>query len=168
MDDLLNQLPRASVFSKIDLKSGYHQVHVRKEDVQKTAFKTHYEHYEFVVMPFGLTNTPEIFMDLMNWVFKEYLDCFVIVFIDDILIYSPSLEEHEIHLKLVSQRLREKQLYAKLSKCDFWQRKVGLLGHVVFGEGILVDLEKIKAVVDWPRPTTVTEISSFLGLVGYY
>jgi len=119
-------------------------------------------------MLFELTNTLASFMDLINRVFKEYLYCFVIVFIDDILTYSLSLEEHEIHLRLVLQRLREKQLYAKLSKCDFWQRKVGFLGHVVSGEGISVDPEKIKTVVDWLRPTIVTRIRSFLGLATYY
>ena len=106
---------------------------VREEDVHKTTFRTRYGHYEFVVMPFELTNAPTIFMDLMNRVFKEYLDCFVIIFINNILIYSSSLEQHEIHLRLVLQRLREKQLYAKLSKCDFWQRKVGFMEDVVFG-----------------------------------
>ena len=119
-------------------------------------------------MPFGLTNAPTIFMNLMNRVFKKYLDCFIIIFFDDILIYSPSLEEHEIHLRLVLQRLREKQLYAKLSKCDFWQRKMGFLGHVVSGEGISVDPKKIKIVVDLSRPTIVIGIRSFLGLTGYY
>lgn len=168
VDDLLDQLRGASVFSKVDLKSGYHQVRVREGDIQKTAFRTRYGHYEFVVMPFGLTNAPAVFMDLMNRVFREYLDRFVIVFIDDILIYSPSLEEHENHLRLALQRLREKQLYAKFSKCDFWQRQVGFLGHVVSGEGISVDPEKVKAVIDWPRPTSMTGIRSFLGLAGYY
>ncbi|XP_052197391.1 uncharacterized protein LOC127804559 [Diospyros lotus] len=136
VDDLLDQLRGASVFSKINLKSGYHQVRVREGDIQKTAFRTRYGHYEFVVMPFGLTNAPAVFMDLMNRVFREYLDHFVIVFIDDILIYSPSLEEHENHLRLALQRLKEKQLYAKFSKCDFWQQQVGFLGHVVSNEGI--------------------------------
>ncbi|XP_052210449.1 uncharacterized protein LOC127813488 [Diospyros lotus] len=150
VDDLLDQLRGASVFSKIDLRSGYHQVRVREEDVKKTAFRTRYGHYEFVVMPFGLTNAPAVFMDLMNRVFREYLDSFVIVFIDDILIYSPSLEDHETHLRLALQRLRERQLYAKFSKCDFWQRQVGFLGHVVSGEGISVDPEKVKAVIEWP------------------
>ncbi|XP_052197351.1 uncharacterized protein LOC127804519 [Diospyros lotus] len=142
----------ASVFSKIDLRYGYHQVRVREEDVKKTAFCTRYGHYEFVVMPFGLTNAPAVFMDLMNRVFREYLDSFVIVFIDDILIYSPSLEDHETHLRLALQRLRERQLYAKF----------------ISGEGISVDPEKVKAVIEWPQPTTVTGIRSFLGLAGYY
>ena len=165
---MLDQLRGASVFSKIDLKSGYHQVRVREEDILKSAFRTRYDHYEFVVMSFGLTNAPAVFMDLMNRVFREYLDRFVIVFIDDILIYSSSREEHEDHLRLALQRLREKQLYAKFSKCDFWQRQVGFLGHVVSGEGISVDPEKVKAMMDWPRPTLVTGIRSFLGLAGYY
>ncbi|XP_052177643.1 uncharacterized protein LOC127791705 [Diospyros lotus] len=168
VDDLLDQLRGASMFSKIDLRSGYHQVRVRDEDIAKTAFRTRYGHYEFVVMPFGLTNAPAVFMDLMNRVFKEYLDSFVIVFIDDILIYSPSPETHEAHLSVVLQKLRDEQLYAKFSKCEFWQTRVVFLGHVVSGEGISVDPEKTRAVMDWPRPMTVTEIRSFLGLAGYY
>ncbi|XP_052174731.1 uncharacterized protein LOC127789782 [Diospyros lotus] len=153
---------------KVQLEELIEKGFIRPKDVKKTAFRTRYGHYEFVVMPFGLTNAPAVFMDLMNRVFREYLDSFVIVFIDDILIYSPSLEDHKTHLRLALQRLRERQLYAKFSKCDFWQRQVDFLGHVVSGEGISVDPEKVKVVIEWPQPTTVTGIRSFLGLAGYY
>ena len=119
-------------------------------------------------MPFGLTNAPAVFMDLMNRVFRPYLDKFVIVFIDDILVYSSSSDDHEKHLRIVLQTMRDKQLYAKLSKCEFWKDKVAFLGHVVSKEGIFVDPKKIEAVVAWERPTNVTEVRSFLGLAGYY
>src|SRR5262249_31677437 len=145
---------------KIDLRSGYHQLRVKAEDIQKTAFRTGYRHYEFVVMPFGLTNALAVFMDLMNRVFREYLDMFVVVFIDDVLVYSKSREEHEEHLRLVLTRLKEENLYAKFSKCEFWLDQVSFFGHVVNGSGISVDPEKIKAVVEWSRPKTVTEIRS--------
>ena len=141
---------------------------IRKEDIPKTAFRTRYGHYEFTVMPFGLTNAPAAFMDLMNRVFKEFLDQFVIVFIDDILVYSKSSEEHVFHLSKVLQTLRENALYAKFSKCEFWLNRVAFLGHVISGDGISVDPTKIEAVMKWPRPTTVTEVRSFLGLAGYY
>ncbi|RVW80717.1 Retrovirus-related Pol polyprotein from transposon 17.6 [Vitis vinifera] len=154
--------------NKIDLRSGYHQLRVRGEDVPKTAFRTRYGHYEFLVMPFGLTNAPAAFMDLMNRVFKPYLDQFVVVFIDDILVYSRSREEHEGHLSIVLQTLRDKQLYAKLKKCEFWLDRISFLGHVVSNDGISVDPGKVDAVANWRRPSTVTEIRSFLGLAGYY
>jgi hypothetical protein len=168
IDDLFDQLQGAQVFSKIDLRSGYHQLKIKSEDMPKTAFQTRYGHYEFLVMPFGLTNAPAVFMDLMNRVFHEYLDCFVIVFIDDILVYSKSLEEHEDHLRIVLQILRHKKLYAKLKKCEFWLNQVVFLGHVVSKDGIIVDPSKIEAVVNWDRPTNVSEVRSFLGLASYY
>ncbi|RVW97780.1 Transposon Ty3-I Gag-Pol polyprotein [Vitis vinifera] len=168
IDDLFDQLQGACVFSKIDLRSGYHQLRVRGEDVPKTAFRTRYGHYEFLVMPFGLTNAPAAFMDLMNRVFKPYLDQFVVVFIDDILVYSRSREEHEGHLSIVLQTLRDKQLYAKLKKCEFWLDRISFLGHVVSNDGISVDPGKVDAVANWRRPSTVTKIRSFLGLAGYY
>ena len=168
IDDLFDQLQGASCFSKIDLRSGYHQLRIRHEDVPKTAFRTRDGHYEFLVMSFGLTNAPAAFMDLMNRVFKPFLDRFVIVFIDDILVYSRSKEEHVEHLRIILQTLREHQLYAKFSKCEFWLDSVAFLGHVVSREGIQVDPKKIEAVMDWQRPTTVTEVRSFLGLAGYY
>ncbi|XP_039117955.1 uncharacterized protein LOC120253788 [Dioscorea cayenensis subsp. rotundata] len=168
IDDLFDQLKGAKVFSKIDLRSGYHQLKIKSEDVPKTAFRTRYGHYEFLVMPFGLTNAPAAFMDLMNRVFRPYLDKFVIVFIDDILVYSPSNEEHAQHLRIVLQTLREKKLYAKFSKCEFWLYEVGFLGHVVSGEGIFVDPKKVEAIVKWERSKNVTEVQVFLGLTGYY
>lgn len=168
IDELLDQLEGATWFSKIDLASGYHQIPIAEKDVQKTAFRTRYGHFEFVVMPFGLTNAPAAFMGMMNNVFREYLDRCVIVFIDDILIYSRSKEEHDWHLRIVLEKLREHKLYAKLSKCSFWQRKIGFLRHVITEAGVAVDQEKIKAVIQWPIPKNATEVRSFLGLAGYY
>ncbi|GJW83757.1 putative reverse transcriptase domain-containing protein [Tanacetum coccineum] len=146
IDDLFDQLQGSSVYSKIDLRSGYHQLRVRDEDIPKTAFRTRYEHYEFQVMPFGLTNTPAVFMDLMNRVCKPYLDKFMIVFIDDILIYSRNKEEHTNHLRIILELLKKEKLYAKFSKCDFWIRIVQFLGHLTDNQGLHVDLAKIKAI----------------------
>ncbi|GJT35903.1 putative reverse transcriptase domain-containing protein [Tanacetum coccineum] len=168
IDDLLDQLQGSSVYSKIDLRSGYHQLRVREEDIPKTAFRTRYGHYEFQVMPFGLTNAPAVFMDLMNRVCKPYLDKFVIVFIDDILIYSKNKQEHEEHLKQILELLKKEELYAKFSKCEFWISKVLFLGHMIDSEGIHVDPAKIEAIKDWTSPKSPTEIRQFLGLVGYY
>ncbi|GJW83721.1 putative reverse transcriptase domain-containing protein [Tanacetum coccineum] len=168
IDDLFDQLQGSSVYSKIDLRSGYHQLRVRDEDIPKTAFRTRYGHYEFQVMPFGLTNAPAVFMDLMNRVCKPYLDKFVIVFIDDILIYSRNKEEHADHLRIILELLKKEKLYAKFSKCDFWISIVQFLGHVIDSQGIHVDPAKIEAVKNWASPTTPTEIRQFLGLAGYY
>ncbi|KAG8486371.1 hypothetical protein CXB51_019815 [Gossypium anomalum] len=168
IDDLFDQLKGAAVFSKIDLRSGYYQLKVKECDVPKTAFRTRYGHYEFLVMPFGLTNAPAAFMDLMNQIFQSYLDRFVVVFIDDILVYSKTESEHAQHLRIVLQTLREKQLHAKFSKCEFWLYEVGFLGHIVSAEGIRVDPSKVSAVVNWKTPKNVTEVRSFLGLAGYY
>jgi hypothetical protein len=168
IDDLFDQLKGVRVFSKINLRSGYHQLRIKEQDIQKTAFRTRYGHYEFLVMPFGLTNAPAMFMDLMNRVFRPYLVQYVVVFIDDILVYSNSHLEHEQHLRVVLQTLRENQLYAKLDKCEFWLQEVIFLGHVISVEGILVDPRKVEAVLKWERPTNVTKIQSFLGLAGYY
>ncbi|KAL0539963.1 hypothetical protein IC582_024185 [Cucumis melo] len=168
IDDLFDQLQGATVFSKIDLRSGYHQLRIKDEDVPKTAFRSRYGHYEFIVMSFGLTNAPAVFMDLMNRVFREFLDTFVIVFIDDILIYSKTEAEHEEHLRMVLQTLRDNKLYAKFSKCEFWLQQVSFLGHVVSKAGVSVDPAKIEAVTGWTRPSTVSEVRSFLGLAGYY
>ncbi|GJX96719.1 putative reverse transcriptase domain-containing protein [Tanacetum coccineum] len=168
IDDLFDQLQGSSVYSKIDLRSGYHQLRVREEDISKTAFRTRYGHFEFQVMPFGLTNAHAVFMDLMNRVCKPYLDKFVIVFIDDILIYSKNKKEHEEHLKAILELLKKEELYAKFSKCEFWIPKVQFLGHVIDSQGIHVDPAKIESIKDWASPKTPTEIRQFLGLAGYY
>ncbi|KAK8923672.1 hypothetical protein KSP39_PZI019345 [Platanthera zijinensis] len=168
IDDLFDQLVGSVVYSKLDLKSGYYQLRIRDEDIPKTAFGTRYGHFEFSVMSFGLTNAPSVFMDLMNRVFREYLDRFVVVFIDDILVYSKSEAEHKVHLRTVLQVLRENQLYAKFSKCEFWLEKVAFLGHVISGDGVAVDPTKVEAIRDWPVLRTVAEVRSFLGLAGYY
>jgi hypothetical protein len=168
IDDLFDQMRGAKVFSKIDLRSGYHQMRIRLSDIPKTAFTTRYGLYEYTVMSFGLTNAPAYFMYLMNKVFMEYLDKFVVVFIDEILIYSKNKKEHEEHLRLGLQKLREHQLYAKFSKCDFWLKKVSFLGHIITDGGIIVDQAKVIDVLKWEPPRTVKEIRSFLGLAGYY
>ena len=168
IDDLFDQLKGASIFSKIDLRSGYHQLRIKDVDVHKTMFRTRYGHYEFLVMPFGLTNTPAAFMNLMNRVFRPYVDQFVVVFIDDILVYSKDQENHESHLRVVLKTLRKEQLYAKLSKCEFWLNEMSFLGHIVSKEGIRVDPKKIEVVVEWKLLRNVTEVRSFLGLAGYY
>ncbi|GJS03833.1 putative reverse transcriptase domain-containing protein [Tanacetum coccineum] len=168
IDDLFDQLQGSQFFSKIDLRSGYHQLRVHEDDIPKTVFRTRYGHFEFRVMPFGLTNAPTVFMDLMNRVFKPYLDKFVIVFIYDILIYSKTREEHVEHLRLVLGLLKKEKLYAKFSKCEFWLREVQFLRHMINGNGIHVDPSKIEAVKNWKAPRTPTEVCSFLGLVGYY
>jgi len=167
IDDLFDQLKEATVFSKVDMRSGYHQLKVKEEDIQKTTICT-YGHFKFLVMPFGVTNAPSIFMDLMNRVFHMYLDWFVAVFIDDILVYSTNHQDHGEHLKTVLGILREKKLYAKLKKCEFWLKEVSFLGHVISKDGRAVDPSKIEAVTNWERPTNVHEIRSFLGLAGYY
>eukprot|EP00253_Pinus_taeda_P029605 PITA_29605 len=164
IDELFDQVKGATVFSKIDLRSGYHQIRIKEEDIAKTAFRTRYGHYEFVVLPFGLTNAPATFMCLMNSVFHKFLDKFVLIFIDDILIYSRSRKEHEEHLRVVLQTLREHQLYEKFSKCDFFKEEIQYLGHVITKEGIAVDPEKIRTIMEWPIPKDVADIRSFMGL----
>ncbi|GJT87547.1 putative reverse transcriptase domain-containing protein [Tanacetum coccineum] len=168
IDDLFDQLQGSSVYSKIDLWSGYHQLRIREEDIPITTFRTRYGHYKFQVMPFGLTNAPAVFMDLMNRVCKPYLDKFVIVFVDDILIYSINKEEHGEHLKTILNLLRSEKLYAKFSKCDFWLDSVQFLGHVIDSSGVHVDPAKIEAIKNWAAPTTPTKVRQFLGLAGYY
>jgi hypothetical protein len=168
IDDLFDQMRGARVFSKIDLRSGYHQMKIRPSDIPKTAFSTRYGLYEFTVMSFGLTNAPAYFMNLMNKVFMEYLDKFVVVFINNILIYFKNDSEHEDHLRMVLQKLRDNQLYAKFTKCDFWLDEVHFLGHIISKGGIVVDPAKVTSINDWKIPSTVLEIQSFLGLAGYY
>ena len=141
---------------------------IREQDIPKTAFTTRYGLYEYTIMSFGLTNAPAYFMNMMNKVFMEFLDKFVVVFIDDIFVYLKNEEEHKEHLRLVLEKLREHQLYAKFSKCEFWLKEVGFLGHVISGEGIAVDPTKVQSVTEWLAPTPVSEIRSFLGLTGYY
>nr|GFA62276.1 putative reverse transcriptase domain-containing protein [Tanacetum cinerariifolium] len=158
IDLLFDQLQGSSVYSKIDLRSGYHQLRVQEEDIPKTAFRTRYGHYEFQVMPFGLTNAPVVFMDLMNQVCEPYLDKFMIIFIDDILIYSKDEKEHEEHLKAILELLKKEELNAKFSKCEFWIPKVQFLGHVINSQGIHVDPAKIESVKDWASPKSPTEI----------
>jgi hypothetical protein len=150
------------------LRSGYHQLRIQESDIPKIAFCTRYGLYEYTVLSFGLTNAPTYFMCLMNKVFIEYLDKFVVVFIDDILVYSKIEEEHGEHLRLVLEKLRTNQLYAKFSKCEFWLTQVAFLGHVISAGGLSVDPGKVRDVLNWKLPMNVLEIRSFLGLAGYY
>jgi hypothetical protein len=168
IDILFDQLTRARVFSKIDLRPGYHQIHIRLEDIPKTAFTTRYGLFEYLVKFFELTNAPAHFTYLMNSIFMPELDKFVVVFIDDILIYSKNEEEHAKHLRIVLTRLREHQLYAKFSKCAFWLEEIQFLGHVLSAKGIVVDPSKVKDILEWNSPTTVHQIQSFLGLARHY
>jgi hypothetical protein len=168
IEDLFDQIKGASIFSKIDLRSGYHQLKIRESDIPKIAFRTRYGLYEYTVTSFGLTNAPAYFMYLMNKVFMEYFDKFVVVFIDDILLFSKMKEEHENHLRMVLEKIRSNQLYTKFSKCEFWLMEVAFLGHVISTAGISVDPSKVKDVLNWMPPTNASEICSFLGLAGYY
>jgi hypothetical protein len=167
IEDLFDQMKGVSVFLKIDLRSGYHQLRIWESDIGKTTFCTRYGLYEYVVMSFGLTNAPAYVMYLMNKVFMEYLDKFVVVFIDDILIFSKT-EEHDKHLRMVLEKLRSNQLYAKFSKCEFWLTKVAFLRHVISAREMSVDPSKVNDVLNWMPPTNASEIQSFLGLAGYY
>ena len=146
INDLFDQVGGARVFSKLDLRSGYHQIRIKEEDVNKTTFRTRYGHYEFIVIPFGLTNAPATFMCLMNNIFNKYLDQNLLIFIEDILIYSRKEEEHQQHLKIIPQTLRNHQLYTKFEKCKFFKKKIYYLGHVISKKGIVVDLYKIKEI----------------------
>jgi hypothetical protein len=168
IDELFDQLKGAKYFSKVDLRSGYHQLKIRESDIPKTAFVTRYGQYEFTVMSFELTNAPAYFRNLMNNVFIEELDKFVIVFIDDILVYSKNVEEHEKHLRVVLGKLRAHKLYTKFSKCEFWLEKISFVGHILTAEGVAVDPGKVETVSNWRQPTNVSEIRSLLGLAGYY
>jgi len=168
INDLFDRLSGAKVISRIDLRSGYYQIQIAKGDKEKTACHTRYGSYEFLVMPFRLTNAPATFCTLMNNIFREWFDDFVVIYIDDILIYSGSLEEHAEHLRKVFQRLRENKLYAKLEKCKFEVTKVDFLGHRRTQEGLKMDDHKVKAIVDWEPPKSVLALRSFLGLASYY
>jgi hypothetical protein len=167
IDDLFYHLRGATIFSKIDLRSGYHQVRIKDEDIHKTTFRTRYGNYEFVVVPFGLTNIPATFMCLMNNILNKYFNKFFLVFIDDILVYSNIKGEHEDHLRLVLQVLRDHQLYTKYRKCDFFWREIQYLGHAIL-EGVVEDIERIKTIMNYPTPQNVYEVILFMGLVGYY
>jgi hypothetical protein len=168
IDDLFDQLKDAKIFSNIDIRSGYHQVRIKDEYISKTSFRKRYGHYEFTVVSFGLSNAPVVFMCLMNGVFRDYLENFVIVFLDDILVYSMSEEEHEKNLRMVLQVLREHQLYAKFRKCSFYQEQIHYLGHIISKDAIVVDPKKIESIKEWSTPKNVMEVRSFMGLAIYY
>jgi hypothetical protein len=179
INDLFDQVGGAKIFSKLDLQSKYHQVRIKDEDIRKTSFQTRYGHYEFIVIPFRLTNAPATFMCLMNNIFSQYLDKFILVFIDDIMVYSKTKEEHEEHLRIVLQTLRKHKLYAKFDNLAYsfqkeiqylghYQKEIQYLGHVIFAEGIVIDPEKIRAIMEWSVPKNVADIRSFMGITRYY
>ncbi|CAI7905686.1 unnamed protein product [Closterium sp. NIES-53] len=166
--ELFDMLGEATVFSNLDLRSGYHQIQLAEDDISKTAFQTRYGHFGFRFLPFGLTNAPATFMGLMNDIFRPFLNRFVIVFLNDMLIFSKSLEEHAQHLCIVLDTLRQHRLYAKLSKCTFARSSIGFLGHIIRSKGIAMDPAKVQCLADWPAPRTVAALQSFISLAKYY
>ena len=168
IEELIDELAGSIIYTKLDLRFRYHQVRMCHDDVFKTTFKTHSGHFEFLIMPFGLTNAPATSQSFMNHVFQDYLRKFILVFFDDILIYSPTWESHVEHLQRVLQTMRDNALYAKLSKCYFGIPKVEYLGHYISGKGVETDAKKLVAIQQWPQPCTQRDLRSFLGLTGYY
>ena len=168
IDDLFDQLSGAQIFSKIDLQKGFHQLRVKEADIPKITFRIRYGLFKFLVMPFGVTNALTFFMDLMHQIFSPFLDKFVVIFVDDILIYSKTEQEHEEHLRIMLETLRREELYVRLSKCSFRLWSISFLGHIVTGDGISVDPKKVQAVRDWPTPKAVKQVKQFVGLAGYY
>ena len=168
IDELLDRLDGVTVLSKIDLRSGYHQIRVQEVDIHKTAFRTRYGLYEFVVLPFGLCNAPATFMRLMHDTFRDELDRCVLIYLDDLLIYSPSVEQHLRDLRTILEKLRKHRLYAKLTKCEFMKTEILFLGHLISAKGLRMDPEKVKAILEWPDLKNATQVLSFLGLVNFY
>jgi hypothetical protein len=168
IEDLLDELHGAKFFSKIDLRSGYHQIRMHPDDIAKAAFNTHQGHFEYIVIPFGLSNALATFQSLMNQLLQPFLRKFALVFFDDILIYSKTMEEHCQHVQQILQTLRKHKLFAKLSKCTFGQQQMEYLGDIILAQGVSTDPTKIQAVQDWPVPKSITELRAFLGLAGYY
>ena len=168
MDELIDELHGAVYFSKIDLRSGYHQIRMRKEDVPKTEFRCHYGHFEFLVLPFGLTNATTTFQSCMNHIFRKQLRKFLLIFFDDLLIYRKSWVEHLQHIEEVLSILESESLFSKASKCEFGLEEILYLGHKISAKGVSVDEEKIKAIREWPKPKTLTQHRGFFGLCSYY
>jgi len=168
VEDMLDELHGATYLTKLDLRVGYHQVRMQPSDIHKTAFRTHNDHYEYVVMPFGLSNAPSTFQAIMNAIFRPYLQKFILVFFDDILIYSPTWEMHLHHVTQTLEILKQQQFFLKANKCAFGKQELEYLGHIVSHQGVKVDSKTIDVVVAWPQPSNISELRGFLGLTSYY